>query len=89
VSGYYPAYKFTAPPTAISTLESAWKIGREAGLEFVYIGNALGHRGDNTHCPGCGALLIRRLGFDVVENTLRDGRCPRCGRSIAGVWGVK
>lgn len=87
VSGYYPAYKFTAPPTPIRTLERAWQIGKDAGLEFVYIGNVPGHRYDNTYCPTCGTLLIQRLGFDVLRNALRDGRCPKCAREIAGVWG--
>ncbi len=87
VSGYYPAYKFNAPPTPVQTLERAWHIGKEAGLEFVYVGNVPGHRYDNTICPACGALLIRRLGFDVLLNALRGGRCPQCGRPIAGVWG--
>lgn len=87
VSSYYPAYKFTAPPTPIRTLERAWEIGRDAGLQFVYIGNVPGHRNDNTYCPTCSALLIRRLGFDVVQNRLSAGRCPRCRQAIAGVWG--
>jgi pyruvate formate lyase activating enzyme len=86
VTGYYPAYKFNAPPTSSRTLERAWRIGRSAGLEFVYIGNVPGHRYDNTYCPACGTLLIERLGFDVLLNAVRDGRCPRCERSIAGVW---
>jgi pyruvate formate lyase activating enzyme len=89
VSGYYPAYRFTAPPTPIRTLERAWQIGKDAGLEFVYIGNAPGHHCDNTYCPACGALLIRRVGFDVRLNALHDGRCPQCGWRIAGVWGSR
>ncbi len=87
VSGYCPAYKFTAPPTPLRTLERVWAIGREAGLAFVYIGNVPGHPYDNTYCPLCGTLLISRLGFDVVQNTLRAGRCPRCTEPVAGVWG--
>jgi len=87
VTAYYPAYRFSAPPTPIRTLERAWHIGKDAELEFVYVGNMPGHRYDNTCCPGCGALLIRRLGFDVLQNTIQDGHCPKCSRSIAGVWG--
>ncbi len=86
VSGYYPAYRFAAPPTSVRTLEHAWQTGKEAGLEFVYIGNVPGHRYDNTHCPACNTLLIRRLGFEVLQNTLHNGRCPQCGREIPGVW---
>jgi pyruvate formate lyase activating enzyme len=87
VSGYYPAYRFTAPPTPVETLERAWQTGRQAGLHFVYTGNVPGHRYDNTYCPGCGALLIERWGFEVVENRLRAGCCPQCGQPVAGVWG--
>jgi len=86
VTGYYPAYRFSALPTPMRTLECAWQIGKEAGLEFVYVGNVPGHRFDNTYCPGCGALLIRRSRFDVLLNTVRDGRCPQCRRQVAGVW---
>lgn len=86
VSAYFPAYKFSAPPTPVRTLERAWQIGREAGLEFVYAGNVPGHPYDNTYCPGCNTMLIHRRGFDVLENAIRDGKCPKCGRGISGVW---
>ena len=86
VSGYFPAYRFTAPPTPSQTLERAWQIGKEAGLEFVYTGNVPGDPHENTFCPACGALLIRRLGFDVVEYRLDAGRCRGCGQSLAGAW---
>jgi len=86
VSGYYPAYRFTVSPTPIRTLERAWQIGREAGLEFVYVGNVPGHRYDNTYCPQCSTLLIERHGFEVITNGLDQGKCPWCQRAIAGVW---
>lgn len=87
LSAYFPAYRFTAPPTPVSTLERAWRIAKEAGLEYVYVGNMPGHRLDNSYCPSCGALLIRRMGFDVLRNVIQKGRCPVCSRSIPGVWG--
>ena len=37
--------------------------------------------GCNFHC-----LFCRRRGFAVLENSLRDGRCPACRTVIAGVW---
>lgn len=86
VSRYYPAYKFTAPPTPVVTLELAREIGKEAGLEYIYIGNVPGHHGDNTYCPACGALLIQRVGFDILEYRIRHGTCSHCRRAIAGVW---
>jgi pyruvate formate lyase activating enzyme len=87
VTGYSPAYQFKVPPTPVETLERAWQIGRNAGLQFVYVGNVPCHRFNNTYCPTCGSLLIWRFGFEEARNMLRDGCCPRCARSVAGVWG--
>lgn len=88
VSGYYPAYRFRAPPTPVTTLERAWAIGRDTGLKYVYIGNVPGHPYDNTYCPECGTLLVARYGFDLGHYAVADGRCPRCGQRIPGVgWG--
>jgi pyruvate formate lyase activating enzyme len=86
VSGYQPAYRFKAPPTPLRTLERAWWLGKEAGLRFVYLGNVLGHRLENTYCPECGALLIRRWGLSVTASRLDRGCCPDCGRKVPGVW---
>jgi pyruvate formate lyase activating enzyme len=82
VSGYYPAHKFHAPSTPLSALEKGWRIGKEERLEFVYLGNVVGHPLENTYCPDCGQLLIERHGLTVVGSSLRDSECPACGRRI-------
>jgi pyruvate formate lyase activating enzyme len=87
LSGYRPAYRFTAPPTPVSTLERAWQLGKGAGLSFVYLGNVPGHRLESTFCPDCGMLLIERRGFSAVVYRLSDGHCPQCGRQVPGRWG--
>jgi pyruvate formate lyase activating enzyme len=87
VSGYYPAYRFAAPPTPVGTLERAWRIGKDAGLQFVYVGNVLGHRLENTYCPKCGARLLVRRGLALSETRLERGACPDCGLAAPGVWG--
>ncbi|MGA8149848.1 MAG: AmmeMemoRadiSam system radical SAM enzyme [Terriglobales bacterium] len=86
LSGYFPAYKFTAPPTPLATLERAWQIGKDAGLQFVYLGNVPRHRYGNTYCPSCHAVLIERDGLDVRRVSIDRGRCPRCGQQAAGMW---
>jgi pyruvate formate lyase activating enzyme len=84
---FHPTYRLTnLPPTPIATLDRAWQVARAEGLRFVYLGNVPGHPAENTFCPGCSAVLIRREGFLVRENTLRDGHCPSCRRQIPGVW---
>jgi pyruvate formate lyase activating enzyme len=82
VTGYYPAYRFHVPPTPLSALERAWQIGKQEGLDFVYLGNVAGHRLENTYCPHCSQMLIERCGLTVVQNRLRHGCCPACGQAI-------
>ncbi|RLI37636.1 AmmeMemoRadiSam system radical SAM enzyme [Candidatus Bathyarchaeota archaeon] len=81
---FHPDYKLTEiPSTEPKILEEAYKVAREAGLNYVYLGNLPGHRYENTYCPDCNELLIRRYGFDVVRwNITSDMKCPNCGRSI-------
>ena len=92
VSAFHPDYQMRdRPPTPASTLRRAWKIGRAAGLRYVYPGNIRGDRQlenlSDTCCPVCGALLVRRSGYLVHETWRRRGLCPTCGERIAGFWG--
>lgn len=87
VTGYYPAYKFASelyvPATTIVALEKARAIGKEAGLNYVYLGNFPGHPYENTYCPKCGHLLIERYGFSVTKYALtQDKKCPNCYEGI-------
>jgi pyruvate formate lyase activating enzyme len=86
LSRYHPAYRFTAPPTPVATLERGREIGMQAGLHHAYVGNVPGHPGEHTLCPHCGRTLVQRgllrlLRCDVTP----DGHCPHCGQPIAGV----
>jgi len=84
---FSPAHKLThLPPTPIDTLEKAWKMGQEEGLEYVYIGNVPGHEGNNTFCPRCHKKLIHRVHFTVLDNEVKGGKCSFCGYPIRGIW---
>jgi pyruvate formate lyase activating enzyme len=86
-SGFSPMYKMRhLPPTSLQALEEARAIAMSEGLEHVYIGNRQTATGENTYCPGCRRLLIQRVGYTVVQNRLKDGRCPDCGKEIYGIW---
>jgi len=83
VTRYYPAYKYHAPPPKVEFLEEVRKIGLEEGLNYVYLGNVPGHPWENTYCPNCGELLIKRYIFDVVKYNLTEkNECPKCGEKI-------
>jgi pyruvate formate lyase activating enzyme len=86
-SQFYPQYKMRhLPPTSPKTLDAARDIAMEEGLDFVYIGNIQSERGQNTYCPGCKKLLIERVGYTIMQNRLKEGHCPDCGKEIYGVW---
>jgi len=70
------------PATPVATLERIIEIGKSCGLQFVYIGNVPGHPLENTYCPSCGELLIRRVGYSVSECNLEGNCCIFCGAPI-------
>lgn len=86
VSQFHPTYKLLGQPhTPVATVRRARQIGLDAGLRYVYEGNVPGEGGESTYCPGCCELLIRRYGFYIEDNRIRDGKCPSCGTIIDGV----
>ncbi len=86
VSRFHPTYKLIDRPiTPEATLKRARQIGLDEGLRYVYEGNVPGE-GEDTACPACRHILVRRVGFNVLENTIVDGKCGHCGAMIDGVW---
>jgi len=82
ISRFHPDFKMTdSYPTPLETLEKAFKIGKKAGLKYVYLGNVATVTRENTYCPKCKNLAIRRVGYDIetlelikkesVENVVR------------------
>ncbi len=90
VTAFHPDYRMTdRGMTPAAALVRAWETGREEGLRFVYAGNLPGliDGGEDTRCPSCGALLVARRGFRVLESHIgAGGRCPGCGAVIPGIW---
>jgi pyruvate formate lyase activating enzyme len=84
---FHPYYRIqNLPRTPIETLERAREIALAEGVQFVYVGNVPGHPGNDTYCPGCGKVLLHRVGMATVENRLVSGACPDCRRHIPGIW---
>lgn len=86
ITAFYPAYKLPdVPPTTIESLRRAREIGIKAGLKYVYEGNVPGEGGENTYCYHCGEAVITRFRFEIRENKLTEGKCPKCKNQIDGV----
>jgi pyruvate formate lyase activating enzyme len=84
VTRFFPYANLTdVPPTPPETLFKARKLGIETGLKFVYIGNLPVEQEDDTFCPKCGNLAIKRDGYNIqligVDN---NGHCQNCGEDL-------
>lgn len=82
ITAFYPTYRLNdAPSTPLSTLELAYKTGKDEGLRYVYQGNT--GQGENTYCPSCKKIVVKREFFNV-KNLIKNGKCPFCGGEIHG-----
>jgi pyruvate formate lyase activating enzyme len=86
ISRFHADYKFKDYiSTPESTLKLAYDLGISQGLHYVYVGN-FGSWGQDTLCPGCRKLLIKRDGFHISESHLKDNRCVFCQAVLPGVF---
>jgi pyruvate formate lyase activating enzyme len=57
--------------TPIETLQKAYKIGKDAGLFYVYMGNA--GLENNTTCKKCGEVLLDRITYNTIKDNRKNG----------------
>lgn len=85
ISAFHPDYEMrNKKATPIETLEKAFVIGKEAGLDYIYYGN-VGKEND-TLCPNCQSVLVKRNGYFVDALDGFTGKCPHCDYEIKGIW---
>ena len=86
-SRFFPMYKLLdLSPTPLKTLIRAGQIAQKTGLRYIYLGNIPQNEGEDTVCFECGKLLIKRIGYTVLENNVIRGSCKFCGAKISGKW---
>lgn len=84
-SKFYPMYKMKDPKeTPIQTLKEVYKIAKKY-LDFVYIGN-VNLEENNTFCPKCNELIIKREGFEIIKNIIIKNKCKFCKNKISGIF---
>lgn len=80
VTRFFPCYNLSdLEPTPIETLNRAYKIGKEAGLEFVYKGNT--SEPQSTICPSCYKEAIHR-DHEVRLHITNKGFCNNCSYNL-------
>jgi pyruvate formate lyase activating enzyme len=86
-TAFHPDHRMRDHPrTPVETLLRARAIGRGAGLNHVYVGNAHHAAAQSSYCAGCGARVIGR-DWHVLTHWALDprGRCTACGTVFPGV----
>jgi len=86
LTAFHPDFQLTeVPPTPPATLARARRQALAAGLRHVYTGNVHDLEGDTTRCAGCGAAVIRRDWYELLDYRLdAAGRCLACGAALPG-----
>lgn len=87
ISRFFPFYKMNDEHiTDSGSLDLACNIGKDAGLNYVYAGNIQKDKYENTYCPSCKNLLIKRDGYNILENNILSGSCKFCRYKIYGIF---
>jgi pyruvate formate lyase activating enzyme len=81
ISRYFPQHRATAPPTPPEKLEAAWRAARER-LRHVYVGNIHLPGAEDTTCPECRAVVVRRTGYAADACGLSGDRCVSCNTRL-------
>lgn len=76
ITRYFPNFKLDIPPTPVERIKTARDIAMKY-LDYVYTGNIAHDVGNNTYCPTCKKLIIRRAGYKT-HSKVKDNKCPYC-----------
>jgi len=87
ITRFFPQYKSHEykyyDPTPLNLLHAAYKVTKDVGLKYVYVGNLTTTEYENTHCPNCSSLVIKRKILGVEKTHLDSkGCCEHCGFKI-------
>jgi len=87
ISRFFPHYKSQnyqlSEPTPLELLYKAYQNAKDVGLKYIYLGNIPTNNYDNTYCPKCSKLVIKRKMFGIKELCLdSEGNCKFCGFPI-------
>ncbi|GAG87925.1 unnamed protein product, partial [marine sediment metagenome] len=87
ISRFFPHYESfnhgLNEPTPLKTLYNAYDIAKDVGLKYVYLGNLPNNDFNDTLCPKCSHLVMKRNQLSIQELNLdSNGNCKFCGFPI-------
>ncbi|MFW9902184.1 MAG: AmmeMemoRadiSam system radical SAM enzyme [Candidatus Thorarchaeota archaeon] len=90
ISRFFPHYRSGEyglnEPTPLNSLYNAYNIAKDAGLKYIYLGNLPSTDYDNTYCPRCSNLVIKRKILGIEKLYLdSNGNCKYCGFPICTI----
>ena len=84
-SAFFPRYKFkNRPQTQFETLMKAYNTAKKMGIKYVYTGNLSNLETSTTYCKNCGQPILKRDGYNLLENNLENGKCKFCQTELDG-----
>lgn len=85
ISAFHPDFKeLSLPRTPLHSLQTAFDIGKQNNLEYIYMGNV--SKENPTYCSSCGTMLLDREYFNIITDNLDIDSCPKCGKKLEGVF---
>jgi pyruvate formate lyase activating enzyme len=82
-SRFHPDHNMTnIPRTPMETLLKIYDVAKRTGVLFPYLGNVYPGDYDNTVCPKCGNVCIKRSGYSIMLDGFKDNKCAKCGNVL-------
>ena len=79
LEAFWSVQKESTPGVSLEDMIKSHKIGKSAGLKYVYVGNMFNHEFNNTYCPNCGERVLIREDFLIKQKSItKDGKCSKC-----------
>jgi pyruvate formate lyase activating enzyme len=86
-SRFHPDYNMlNVSRTPMDTMINVFNIAKKTGLSFVYLGNVSNGDYENTICPKCGNICVKRVGFSTRTTGLDKGNCSNCGEKLGIIF---
>ena len=68
------------PATDPKIVLKAKEIAENLGLKYVYAGNLQAE--ENTLCPKCKNLLVKRYHYNTEMPGIKEGKCSKCNSRV-------